>query len=458
MAAAEVRLAALDYRAGARERAYERLDRVAAQDRTNLPALLARTSFLASEGKLDEAFASASAAAQAYPDSAAALFELGRVQAARHQTDAAIKAFSTVIGLNPRATDAKMALARLHLAAGNPASSIGLAQETLAAEPDNADARLMLVRSLIARRDLARAEAELASLAARFPDSAAVNVQQGILFAMRKDLDGARRHFDRALAANPRSHEAFGGLVGVEIAAGRKAEARARLDARVAEDGADAQLLAVAARAYLALQDPAAAERILRRVVVLDPADLSAYGTLAQIYVAQGRLDEALAEFEELARRDARPIGALTFAGMVLQAQGKTSEAQTRYERALALDPQAPVAANNLAWIYAHSDGNLDTALQLARTAYGALRETPEVGDTLGVIYLKREQLPEAIEVLKSTVAKSPATSEYHYHLGQAYAKAGERAAAIEHLERALALDAKFDGAADARVLLDSLR
>jgi Tfp pilus assembly protein PilF len=105
----------------------------------------------------------------------------------------------------------------------------------------------------------------------------------------------------------------------------------------------------LAARRYAATKNVQRAEELLRRVIETDPTYLRAYGALAQLYVAQNRLEEALAEFEELARRDSKPVGALTFAGFLLERQGKLNAARTRFERALQVDPRAAVAANNLA-------------------------------------------------------------------------------------------------------------
>jgi hypothetical protein len=55
-------------------------------------------------------------------------------------------------------------------------------------------------------------------------------------------------------------------------------------------------------------------------------------------------------------------------------------------------------------------------------------------------------------------VGLSPENALYHYHLGLAYEKSGDRTRAARHLTRALALNAHFEGAGNARALLASLR
>jgi tetratricopeptide (TPR) repeat protein len=295
-------------------------------------------------------------------------------------------------------------------------------------------------------------------LTSRFPNSSAVLVQDGILQARGKNMAAARKSFEQAVKLDPRSTEAIAGLVALDIAAKQPAAARARVDAEVQRPDVSLSMLMLVARTCFATGDRKTAEQYFRRVLERDPTYLQAYVALGQLYVIDRRLDAALAEFEALAKRDPRPIAPLTFAGVILQAQGKTADAQDRFERALQIDPVAPVAANNLAWIYAQSGGNLDVALQLARTAHSKLPDTAEVNDTLGFIYYKKNLLPQSVTSLRAAVEKDPAQATYHYHLGLALAKSGEAPAATEHLTRALTIKADFDGATDARAVLETLR
>lgn len=316
----------------------------------------------------------------------------------------------------------------------------------------------MLVRGLLARGQMEQAETELTSLVSRYPNSAPVHVQLGILSGLRKkDISTARRHFEHALELEPRSQEAFGGLVAMDLTEHRFDAARARLEARLESDPKNAFVLMTAARAYAGMGDGAQAEAFFRRVIETEPSYLPAYGALAQLYVSQKRLDAALAEYEEIARRGTKSAGPLTFAGIILEGQGKTAEAQDRYERALEVDPTAPVAANNLAWLLASSGGSLNVALQHAQTAYSKLPEAPEIADTLGVVLFKKDRLKESIDVLKTAIAKRPESAAYQFHLGRAYAKSGDTQLARRHLARALDLQRNFPDASEAQALLGGL-
>ena len=124
----------------------------------------------------------------------------------------------------------------------------------------------------------------------------------------------------------------------------------------------------------------------------------------------------------------------------------------------LAIDPRSPVAANNLAWLSAERGGNLDVALQLAQTAKVGMPERAEVDDTLGYIYLKKGLTSLAIQSFRDSIARDPKNPLFQYHLGLAYMNLDDRAHAREALQRAVQLKPDFEGAAESKKLLASLR
>jgi tetratricopeptide (TPR) repeat protein len=145
-------------------------------------------------------------------------------------------------------------------------------------------------------------------------------------------------------------------------------------------------------------------------------------------------------------------------AATIAQLQNNAADAQKRYEQILARDPYAAVAANNLAWLYADHGGNLDVALQLARTAKRKLPDQPDVNDTLGWVYIKKNLPLLAVPVLQESVKKDPRNPVYQYHLALGYVGTGDHVRARAALEQALRLKPDFAYAQDARRLLAGLR
>ena len=144
--------------------------------------------------------------------------------------------------------------------------------------------------------------------------------------------------------------------------------------------------------------------------------------------------------------------------GFLLEIQGRFDEAQQQYQKALEFDPRTAAAANNLAWLYATRGGSLDVALQLAQTAKAGLPDSPEVSDTLGWIYIKKGLRELAVGPLEFAARRVPDKAVYHYHLGMAYVATNNWAAARESLAKALAINPNFEGAADAKKALASIK
>jgi Tfp pilus assembly protein PilF len=142
---------------------------------------------------------------------------------------------------------------------------------------------------------------------------------------------------------------------------------------------------------------------------------------------------------------------------MIAELKNDRTDAKTRYASILAKDPNAAVAANNLAWIYADEGTNLDQALLLAQTAIKAFPDRAQVQDTFGWVLYQRGYFRDAAAALERAAAADPSIGEIQYHLGLAYAKAGESVRARETLNAALKLDPESGLAAEARKSLDEI-
>ncbi|HKY20067.1 MAG TPA: tetratricopeptide repeat protein [Vicinamibacterales bacterium] len=457
-AGAKIRLAAMALQEGDRKSAAAFVEEVLTKQPDHVDGLAIKATLLLEDKKYDEALPLARQAVARNASSEAAQYALGRVHMARQDVREATAAFGEVLKLNPRNNRARVDLARLALADRRPEDAIQFAQEALTEQPGHAEATLVLARARLMKGDTAGAESQTRALALEFPKSASVQVQLGQLSARKGDTDGARRAFEQALAVEPGHLEALMGLTSLDLRAKNPTRARSRVEARLTADPQNPRLQVLAARVYMAVGDTAAAERTLRKAIEINPGQMEGYALLGQLYAGQKRLDEARAEFDRLAEiRPSAAVGAYTFAGVLLQLQNKPAEAQARFEKAIALDPNAAVAANNLAWLYAERGGNLDVALQLAQTARSHLSDRHEVSDTLGWVLYKKGLASLAVPPFRESVEKDPKNPVYHYHLGLAYAKSGNKAEAIKALQEALRLNPKFDGAADAQQMLAGL-
>jgi tetratricopeptide (TPR) repeat protein len=448
---AKHRLARAYIGAGLADEAQEIISGLLAQTPGDAEAHLLKGQLALQENRPEEAVASVKAAVAAEPQSVEAQFVLGRVYAARGDYAGAEAAFREVLKINPSATAAQTELSVLQLATGAASAALLNAEAAVKSQPERLETRLALVRGLLAARQLDRAQQELQPLLATHSHLATVLVQSAVLAASRNDVQGARATFEKALSIEANSIEALGGLLALDLNAKNYDAARRRVTTQLESSAVTPALLLLAARTYGSAGDLPAAEKALRRAIQADPTLLPAYSMLGQIYLAQGKLDQALQEFDSLAKHQSSPVGALTMSGMIQQALKNPSQARARYERAVTLDPRAAVAANNLAWMYSESGEKLDDAVRLARNAAEVLPDAPEVLDTLGWAYYKNGLADVAVGPLVRSVQQDPKNGGYRFHLGLAYLKAGDPARAREALVEALKLSPSASWAAEAR-------
>jgi Flp pilus assembly protein TadD len=108
------------------------------------------------------------------------------------------------------------------------------------------------------------------------------------------------------------------------------------------------------------------------------------------------------------------------------------------YEHILKLDPNHPIALNNLAYRKAEEGQDLDGALTMAQRARQLQPNATAMADTLGWIYIKKNLSADATRIFQDLVKKEPDNAIYHYHYGLALIQKGDKPSARRELEVAL--------------------
>lgn len=454
---ATLRLAALDASQGRRAEAQGRIHDVLTRNPKDVSAHLLNADLLRRDRRRDEALAEVDAAIAIDPNSARAHLMAGRLYAEADRTAAAVREYQEVLKLDPAPIGADLELARLYLNSGELDKAATYVQQALTLSPGNVEAHALLTRVYVRRGDLAKARAELATLQQSFPRAAAGFNLAALIQLEEKQPAAARASYVHALQLSPGDLEALGGVLNIDIAAGRKKEVAERLEAVLARQNPTSEILLMAARSYAGIGNDEKYEEMLRRSIEVDPGRLQGYGLLGRLYARQKRTGEAKRQFADVLKREPKSVSASTMLGTLIYAEGNVAEAEKQFEQTLAIDSRAAAAANNLAYIYLSTDRNLDQALQLARTAVEQMPDDPHVNDTVGWAYVKKNMASSGIPYLESSARKTPDDPVAQYHLGAAYMASGDVAKAEAQMKRALALKSDFEGADDARKALRAL-
>jgi tetratricopeptide (TPR) repeat protein len=450
-------MALVSFAMGDRRGANRTIDEILKLEPKSAAALTLKARLLLADEKPDEALAIVNTALQINPSLPDAYLARGRAYLALRDSEEAQKQFREALKLKPGSLPALLELTQLHLDRREIDSALQFADQAVTSHKGSITARIALVRALLIRKeDRLRADEEMRSLLQRFPRQAPTYNVLGAVFLSKGDRPGATKSFEQALQLDPNSMEALAGLVALDIAAQKPEAAQARVEAALAIKK-DAPTLLLAANVYGLTGQASRIESVLHDALKADADNPQTYALLAQFYVSESRLDDARKQFLEIARLEPKSVVAPTMLGLLSYLQRDRAEARRWWEAALRLEPRAAAAANNLAWLLAEDGGDVDGALQLAQIAKAKYPDAPEINDTLGWVYYRKGLTEQALTYLSQSIEKDPANPTYHYHLGMTYAQRGDDGKARRALERALALDPRFEGAADARKTLSTL-
>jgi tetratricopeptide (TPR) repeat protein len=136
--------------------------------------------------------------------------------------------------------------------------------------------------------------------------------------------------------------------------------------------------------------------------------------------------------------------------GVLLQTAGRSAEAAKLYERVLELQADNLIAINNLAWILCEEQGRPKEAIELAERGLAKAPDYVDLIDTRGMAYYRLKQYDKAAQDFKKCVrlypSRVPAIVTSYFHLGRCLAELGEKAQAIEQLNKALESNKELGG------------
>ena len=376
----------------------------------------------------------------ALPDDPGMRLNLGMALSMAGRVREAMPQLQRAVDLKPTLLAAWLFLGANWLELGEYARAASALRNVTAVDPDHVRARELLGRTLLAQKDYRAAAVEFGAVSERDRASAAAwfglgrsyealareafevldgsHPESEYVLALRADalatsrrLDAARELYERALKLRPQFGAARRGL----------AELDQRRDA-----GSDAPCQPLECE-FLA-GDLAA---VVRRALGEPTPD-------ARYWLTRAYNELARAAFGELARLPPSPE-LHQFRAELYTNQGRHPAAVEELQRALRIRPGDPALTKQLGACLYRAKSYEEAARVLERVAQRD--SSPDVLFLLGDTLLTVGRSAEAVKVLERTVALVPRDLSARSSLGRAYLQQGQPAAAIPHLEAALAVD-----------------
>jgi tetratricopeptide (TPR) repeat protein len=489
---ARVRLADFYVLLGRRDEARSTLKEITDAAPDYLPAWRRLGELAFVERNFEEAGRAAAVVLKKNPSDLDARFLTGRIHLAKRETTLALEDFRKVLSVEPSSAPARHQLALAHLQAGNIQQARLELRETkrlapsflevslllsqldiqsgavrpaiddlerlIARRPDALAAYALLVTGHLAARDSVRAATTARALTKAAPREPRGPYLLGVALLAQGNRAEARDQFARALSLSPGFVEPLSQLVSLDLAARQSdvALVRVRKQVGIVPESAAHQMLL--SQVLIARNESRAAEAALLKAAELDPRLTGPYLGLGQLYAQTGRHEEALAKLTEALRINPQDLGLVMASGIIYELTGDIPKAREAYEKVLAINPRFAPAANNLAWLHSEHGGERGKALALAQTAKDVAPDDPRISDTLGWILYRSGVYQRALSLLQESAAKLPDNPQVQYHLGMAYAQAGNRVSARKALTAAVDSPVNFQGKEEARKVLLGLQ
>ena len=310
------------------------------------------------------------------------------------------------------------------------------------------------------RQKYSDAEQDLTKVMGMAPRSAAPYVQMGNLHGMEKQYSEAIKFYQEALDKDPASTEALQGIMNVYLLEKQPDQAVAAARAQIAKSPATGAFYDLLGTMLFQKKDLSGADTAFHKAIELDKNNSDALLKLGQVQAAEGSVDKALALYQQSIKDHPREIAFYILAGEMYESQHDWSNAKEMYQKALEVQPDNPLASNNLAYVMLQQGGNVDVALAMAQTARRGMPDSSNAADTLGWAYFQKGVYKSAIDLFQESIRlneKRGAADDptVHYHLALAYQKANQPAQARQQLEHVLKLSPNNS---DARKALSELR
>lgn len=429
------------------------------QNPRDLDALLMRGNIALEQKRPDVAIADLRAVLRDQPAATNVMRTLARAHLANGEPALAEENLRAAMEAAPKDVDVAIDLGRLLTAGGRAGQAVTLLENAVRRVPQDASARAALVQAYVANKDFAAARVAARDLRTLTPKSAAGPYLSGLVAQAEGKFAESEAEFEAALALAPDAADALAALARSKLAAGKPAEAEARVLRVVEAMPANSSARNLYGELLLARKDFAGAAQSFETAISDQPQWWLPYRNLA---LAQLGTNDSTAATQTLQRglkaTGNEPSLATELAGLN-ERLGKFDAAIQVYDELHRRDPQSELVANNLAMLlvtYRGDQASLDKARDL--TAGFANSNDPLLLDTHAWVRVRRGEYSAALPLLERAIRQKPDSPVIRYHLAAAQLQSGQRAQAQENLELALAGKSEFAGVEGARAMLAELR
>jgi putative PEP-CTERM system TPR-repeat lipoprotein len=434
-------------------RAREQFETVLGTHPDNLAALMNLGRLEVREGKQDSARARFERVAELSPKNSGALIALAQLSALRGDQSAATQFYERAAAADPQAIEPKLMLIRHYLETDDPGRARSAATAALDAAPGNATLQNALGIVQMAERQYDEAAASFAKAIAATPGSASFSYNLARAQLARNNVPEAKRALAKTLELQPDYVAASAALAHIEMREGNSAQALSRARALQQDSDTAASGHSLEGDLHMLGREFGSAARAYDATSKQAPS--AALAVKSYEARRRARMPDAAKPLERWLSQHPDDAAVRLALAQSRQEDGRLKEAIGEYELLLKSNPDSAVVLNNLALAY-HDTGD-SRALATAERAYQLQPEIGAIADTCGWLLVRAGELQRGVEVLRKAVQLAPELPDIRYHLAVALAKTGAKEEARRTLTELVDSGKAFQDLPEARQLLQEL-
>lgn len=412
---------------------------------------------LLNDGKANDAVNALLDATKNFPKDAFLQYWLGKAAQAKGDNDLAEKSFRQAADLSPARLDAEEELARIAARSGDMNLLSDTADKTIAAAPRFPNGYVWRAAVEMNRNTPDKAEADLKTAMSVAPQNPLAYLELGKIRFSQKHYPEGVTLLQQALQYDPNSVEAARLLVSYDLVQKQPAQALALLNAQIEKSPKNSGFYDLLTILQIQNKNLDQAAATAQKAVQVNPNDVEAVTLFAQVQMQRGQVAAAISAWQQYSDAHPNDAGVYAMLGTLEEARGDTNKAEALYKKSLQIQPEQPVAANNLAYRMLENGEDADEALTLAQTARRVRPNSPDTADTLAWAYYHKGTYSFARDLLEDAIKTNPNNAAMQYHLGMVYSKLSDKSDAEMHLKKAVSLAPDSSTAKDARTALQGM-
>lgn len=355
-------------------------------------------------------------------DKDAALLTLaGEAHLQHGEPNKAADYFSKASKLEPENPAKKTSLALAHLAQGNFESGFQELEQISSADK-GITADLALITAHLKNNQQDKALQAIDALERKQPDNPATHNLRAQALLAKKDIPGARKSFEKAIALNPTFYPAVTSLARLDLLEKKPEDARKRFEAVLVADPKNIQAL-------LALAEMASSETgksdevisLLGKAISAAPNEATPRLALIQYHLKNKDVKKALSSANEASSAMPEKPEILDALGRVQQLSGDLNQASTTYGKMAVLQPASPVPLLRLAEVQ-FANKNKDEGIKSLKKALEIKPDILDAQRALAQVAMDNKNTAEALNIAKTVQKQRPKEASGYLLEGTVYA------------------------------------